>query len=221
MKFEWDISKAELNIKKHSVDFDEAVEALNDEFGLDAFDEQHSDISEYRYSRIGLSSRGVLFVIYAVRDECEIYRIISAERPKTRKKNYIGNHDMSEEPKEFILEVTEEDYQSGLRKGWTEDDMLPVGKHKFRRVSPERRATKADLQPSNIKVEFQMKLDLDVLKYFQKRAETGEIEALQLLLNERLRAAMEGELKLEEVETKLLKDKKFIAALAEEVKKAA
>jgi hypothetical protein len=44
---------------------------------------------------------------------------------------------------------------------------------------------------------------------------------LQLLLNEKLRALMEDELKLAEVENKLLNDKKFIAALAEEVKKAA
>jgi hypothetical protein len=128
---------------------------------------------------------------------------------------------MSEQQKEFILEVTEEDYQEGLRKGWTEDDMLPVGKHKFRRVPPERRATKEDLHPSNTKVEFQMKLDLDVLRHFQKRAESEEIEALQLLLNEKLRTVMEDELKLEEVENKLLNDKKFIAALAEEVRKAA
>jgi uncharacterized protein (DUF4415 family) len=128
---------------------------------------------------------------------------------------------MSEERKEFILEVTEEDYQEGLRKGWTEDDMLPVGKHKFRRVLPERRATKEDLQDSNIKVEFQMKLDLDVLKHFRAQGESEEIETLQLLLNEKLRALMEDELKLAEVENKLLNDKKFIAALAEEVKKAA
>ena len=62
---------------------------------------------------------------------------------------------MSEKKKEFILEVTEEDYQKGIERGWTEDDMLPVGKHKFRRVPPERRAKKEDLHPSNIKVEFQ------------------------------------------------------------------
>ncbi len=128
---------------------------------------------------------------------------------------------MSEQQKEFILEVTEEDYQEGLQKGWTEDDMLPVGKHKFRRVPPERRATKEDLHPSNTKVEFQMKLDLDVLKHFRAQGENEEIETLQLLLNEKLRAAMEDELKLEEVENKLLNDKKFIRALAEEVKKAA
>ena len=70
-------------------------------------------------------------------------------------------------------------------------------------------------------VEFQMKLDLDVLKHFQTRAENEEIEALQLLLNEKLRAVMEDELKLKEIENKLLNDKKFIATLAEEVEKAA
>jgi flavin reductase (DIM6/NTAB) family NADH-FMN oxidoreductase RutF len=38
---------------------------------------------------------------------------------------------------EFILNVTEEDYQEGLKKGWTDEDM-PPGEHKFRRVSPDR-----------------------------------------------------------------------------------
>ena len=124
---------------------------------------------------------------------------------------------MSEQQKEFILEVTEEDYQKGLEKGWTKDDMLPVGKHTFRRVPPERVAK----GKPKIKVEFQMKLDSDVLKHFQSRAESEDVKALQLLLNEKLRSLMEDELNLEEVENKLLKDKKFIAALAEEVKKAA
>ena len=128
---------------------------------------------------------------------------------------------MSNKNKEFILKVTEEDYQKGLEKGWTNDDMLPVGEHKFRRVPPERRATIEDLHPSNTKVEFQMKLDLDVLRHFEKRAENEEIEVLQLLLNEKLRAVMEDELKLEAVESKLLNNKKFIAAIVEEVKKAA
>ena len=39
-------------------------------------------------------------------------------------------------------------------------------------------------------VEFQMKLDLDVLKYFQSRAENEGIESLQLLLNRELRNVM-------------------------------
>jgi len=120
---------------------------------------------------------------------------------------------------EGILTVTEEDYEEMKANGITDESLLKPGEYKLRRRT--KTATREELHPSNTKVEFQMKLDLDVLKHFQKRAETGEIEALQLLLNEKLRAAMEDELKLEEVENKLLRDKKFIAALAEEVKKAA
>jgi uncharacterized protein (DUF4415 family) len=128
---------------------------------------------------------------------------------------------VEETEKEVVIEVHQEDYERDLASGIPEDELLKPGKHKFHRMPPERRATKEDLHPSNTKVEFQMKLDLDVLKHFQNRAENAEIESLQVLLNEKLRAVMDDELKLEEVENKLLNDKKFIAALAEEIKKAA
>lgn len=121
--------------------------------------------------------------------------------------------------KEVIINVTRDDYEKMKAKGIDEEAILNPGKHIFRRT--ERVAKREDSHPSNAKVEFQMKLDSDVLKHFVRRAESEEIEALQLLLNEKLRAVMEDELKLEEIENKLLNDKKFIAALAEEVKKAA
>ena len=128
---------------------------------------------------------------------------------------------ISENEKGCVIEVAQKDYERDLASGVAGDELLKPGKHKFRRVPPERRATKADLHPSNTKVEFQMKLDLDILRHFEKRAENEEIEALQLLINEKLRAVMEDELKLEAVESKLLNNKKFIAAIVEEVKKAA
>ena len=31
------------------------------------------------------------------------------------------------------LVVTEEEYQAGLKKGWTDDDMLKPGRYKFKR----------------------------------------------------------------------------------------
>ncbi len=89
MKYEWDINKEIRNIKIHGVDFGEAIEALEDEFGLDDFDDSHSDFSENRFSRIGLSYKGVLFVIYTIRDENGIYRIISARKAeKSEEKLY-------------------------------------------------------------------------------------------------------------------------------------
>lgn len=38
-------------------------------------------------------------------------------------------------PDEEIVElvVTEEDYEAGLKRGWTDDDMLKPGRYKFRR----------------------------------------------------------------------------------------
>jgi hypothetical protein len=38
-------------------------------------------------------------------------------------------------PKEIELVVTEEDYQEGLKRGWTDDDMLKPGRYKFKRAN--------------------------------------------------------------------------------------
>ncbi|MEO8073623.1 MAG: hypothetical protein ABI891_07265 [Acidobacteriota bacterium] len=117
---------------------------------------------------------------------------------------------------EGILTVTQEDYEQMKANGITDESLLKPGKYKLRRRT--KIATREELHPSNTKVEFQMKLDSDILKYFEKRTKSEEIEALQLLLNEKLRAVMEDEQK---VENELLNNKRFIAALAEKIKKVA
>ena len=35
--------------------------------------------------------------------------------------------------KEIILEVTQQDYEEGLKRGWTDDDMLKPGRYKMKR----------------------------------------------------------------------------------------
>ena len=42
-------------------------------------------------------------------------------------------------PKEIELVVTEEDYQEGLRRGWTDDEMLKPGRYKLKRADFLRR----------------------------------------------------------------------------------
>lgn len=79
MIFEWDINKEQSNIKKHEVSFGEAEEVFSDDFGLDVYDDSHSDFSEQRFNVLGLSRKGVLLVVYTVRYE-EVYRIISARK---------------------------------------------------------------------------------------------------------------------------------------------
>jgi hypothetical protein len=38
-----------------------------------------------------------------------------------------------EEEDVVILEITQEDYEAGLKRGWTDDDMLKPGRYKLRR----------------------------------------------------------------------------------------
>lgn len=76
MEFKWDDNKAAANEPDHGVSFDEAQEAFNDFYGVEEYDYFHS-INEHRFNLIGMSSRGLLFVVFSQPDEQTI-RIISA-----------------------------------------------------------------------------------------------------------------------------------------------
>ncbi len=82
MIFDWDENKERTNIKNHDgIIFQEASSAIQDDFGLEEYDDAHSTADEKRYSCIGEVENKVLYVVYTVRDENtedEIYRIISA-----------------------------------------------------------------------------------------------------------------------------------------------
>ncbi|HZG50501.1 MAG TPA: BrnT family toxin [Pyrinomonadaceae bacterium] len=78
MKFEWDDAKAQTNLAKHGVGFEEATEVFYDPNGLEDYDAEHSE-TESRFFIIGLSSRRLLYVIYAKRLG-NVIRIISARK---------------------------------------------------------------------------------------------------------------------------------------------
>lgn len=81
MRFEWDDAKAEANLKKHGVSFEEAQLVFGDEFGLGEFDDSHSTADETRFKILGIGNRRIVLVVYVVRDEItETYRIISARK---------------------------------------------------------------------------------------------------------------------------------------------
>jgi uncharacterized protein len=91
MKFEWDPTKAENNIRKHGVSFDEAVTVFRDPLAFIFDDEAHSE-KEHREIIIGMSTlRRMLLVCFVERVE-DTVRIISA-RPATRQeiKDYEEN----------------------------------------------------------------------------------------------------------------------------------
>jgi uncharacterized DUF497 family protein len=81
MEFEWDPQKAEANLKKHGVSFDEASKAFFDPNVVELFDGPNSD-DEVRFIIIGLSRDRLLLVAYTERGER--IRIISARKAKTK-----------------------------------------------------------------------------------------------------------------------------------------
>lgn len=81
-KFEWDRRKAQHNLDKHNVSFDEAKTIFDDEMYITVIDEEHST-DEERYITLGLSRRGRLLLV-AHTERSQFIRIISA-RPATRK----------------------------------------------------------------------------------------------------------------------------------------
>jgi uncharacterized protein len=77
--YQWDENKADSNLKTHRISFEESVLVFEDNFALEYFDDEHSNIDEQRFIRIGLAKAKVVFVVYTIRGENpEIRRIISA-----------------------------------------------------------------------------------------------------------------------------------------------
>ncbi|HBE83001.1 MAG TPA: BrnA antitoxin family protein [Pyrinomonadaceae bacterium] len=110
--------------------------------------------------------------------------------------------------KEVLFEMTQEEYDKGLAKGWDADDMMPVGVHKFRR---SRWAEK--LNKSN-KVKVSIYLDGEVLDYFKQRAEQPNAAPYQTQINNELRKVMENRSSdTESVGQDILNNKKFLKAL--------
>jgi hypothetical protein len=76
IKFEWDSKKAESNIKKHGVPFEEATTVFADTLSATIPDPLHS-FEEDRYIIVGRSFKGrTLIVVHA--DRGDTIRLISA-----------------------------------------------------------------------------------------------------------------------------------------------
>ena len=87
MSFEWDPTKAEANIKKHRVDFADAVIVLEDPQAITDDDPDHE---EARYITIGMDAYGrILVVVYTWRKD--VIRLISARKATNlERKQYEG-----------------------------------------------------------------------------------------------------------------------------------
>ena len=77
-KFEWDYRKAESNVLKHGVSFEEAVSVFADAMALTFSDSDHSG-TEDRSRTYGMSNKGRLLVVVHTERRNNV-RIISARK---------------------------------------------------------------------------------------------------------------------------------------------
>jgi uncharacterized DUF497 family protein len=88
-KFEWDFQKAERNLRKHGVSFDEAVSVFGDELALTFSDTDHTE-SEDRSRTYGMSNKTRLLVLIHTERKNNV-RIISARKATRYEKNIYDN----------------------------------------------------------------------------------------------------------------------------------
>ena len=80
IKFIWGKNKAEANLRKHRVSFEEAQTVFYDSNARMVFDPDHSE-EEDRFILLGFSSSfRILVVIHCYREEDTVIRIISARK---------------------------------------------------------------------------------------------------------------------------------------------
>ena len=84
MNFEWDPEKANTNLRKHGVTFQEAATVFEDVLSMTYYDPDHSQ-DESRYITVGMSrSRRLLIVAHT--DRGENIRIISGRKTTRRER---------------------------------------------------------------------------------------------------------------------------------------
>ncbi|MBA3533002.1 MAG: BrnT family toxin [Ardenticatenales bacterium] len=76
--FEWDENKAQTNLNKHGISFDEAQTVFTDNFSIMITDPNHSD-DEERLIIIGRANTGTLLVVVYTERDAKI-RLISARK---------------------------------------------------------------------------------------------------------------------------------------------
>jgi len=85
MRFEWDETKNQANIRKHGIDFRQAAYVFSDPFALSIPDDEYSE-NEERWLLLGKSlSEQILLVVHTIRHDDAI-RLISARKATNSEK---------------------------------------------------------------------------------------------------------------------------------------
>jgi uncharacterized DUF497 family protein len=89
-EFEWDEKKDAINLEKHGIGFEEAVQVFFDPFYSELYDKAHSGFFEDRWKAFGLIGEVPVMVSYTERNAR--IRIISARKATiSEQEAYYGN----------------------------------------------------------------------------------------------------------------------------------
>ncbi|WP_442863983.1 BrnT family toxin [Alteromonas sp. ASW11-130] len=89
IKFECHLAKANSNIKKHGISFEEARSVFYDEFACLFYDDSHTQLEEDRFLMLGTSNESRLLLCHCERNDRNFIRIISASKAtKLEKRHY-------------------------------------------------------------------------------------------------------------------------------------
>jgi uncharacterized protein len=90
LSFEWNPNKAEINIERHGITFDEASTTFKAPLSITIDDPLHS-IDEVRFTLIGTSHKNrILVVVHTERGDR--IRLISARKATKRERRYYENN---------------------------------------------------------------------------------------------------------------------------------
>lgn len=89
IKFEWDDNKASKNVEKHGISFEEASSVFYDEFAVQFYDSEHSELEEDRFLILGVSNESrILMICHCERQSGNTLRIISARKATTNERKF-------------------------------------------------------------------------------------------------------------------------------------
>ena len=80
LQFNWDPEKAQSNVRKHGITFEEAKGVFYDDKAIEFYDDEHSEWED-RFLLLGVSSNSrLLLICHCYRGENATIRIISARK---------------------------------------------------------------------------------------------------------------------------------------------
>ena len=92
IRFAWNKTKAQANLTKHKISFNEATSVFSDDNARLIYDPDHS-LEEERFLLLGLSYKlKILIVVHCMKDESNEIRIISARKASKKEQKQYGGY---------------------------------------------------------------------------------------------------------------------------------